>query len=1831
MKKTWKRWLGTVAAALVTSTAMAQRPDDIRVATTRGQSPNYAESDEATIQAGRASASASGIQPTQFVQSVDPGDVFEDALGGGYYAENGGVGFASTSKPIGDIIWRVGRQNLDSFGYNGGYTNINAFVPLSSDGTNSVLFLNPRVNMTDYRKGGANVGLGYRFYDPGDDRVYGMSGWWDYDSGHRGSYHNMGMHLESIGRWMSLRGGFAIPVGKDQHEFDSVLGNAQFVGNQVVATRTTFFEQSYANYNAEISTPLPGLARYGFDIGTGIYFLNATGKGGEIVGTSFRTQAQVTEDLWINGTYTYDSQFKSQFSLNMEVSFPDGPPSRWFRRNPVQSALTATALRNYRIAVSDENKVTTEVLTNPGGGGGGGNSGQPITIAFIDPDATVAGNGSQALPFMSLADYMSLSAADRAAFDIIYVQRRDDLSDVNLNTTLTLLDYQKILGDGILPDGTRPQLVSGQGSVTLPGTNGPLPLLSNSAAPGLPVITLNDANEVSGFTIDGTGTAAGIVGTGIDSFNIHDVFIQNVTDGIVISSNTTANLSSSVQDYGVIQDVTVTSSSTGDLVASNRGISITHSAGTLDLLVRNNTISGFRGEDANGNGVLDPSEDTNNNGLLDVGEDIDFDAILDPDEDKNSNAVLDRGIGIEIVGTGGTINANDPTNPTRPTGIDNNTFDENGNGLSVRANPGSTINATVASNTATNGTDVNGRAFELIADGGILNLFDVANNTATGGLGDGLVIVNQNGGTLTVQSSVLGNSAFSNNVFTNNGGDGLKLLVSGATLTIADLSGITFSNNSGDGLELQALTGGVLNVTNPMTGSSFTNNGENGLNVNAAGGTINIQIGDPVADIPLGNTFTGNGESGLVFNTSNNGVINTGLFLNQASNNGADGVQFNVNTGQINVTGISGNTLTNNRDNGLSILSTAGGVFETPFISDNSFNDNDEAGMFIGGSGGLINGIVELGSVTRNTFNRTVRGTAGIEFGTDDVLTHLSLTQNEFIGGNPATTFGVGGTIRDGGLVMSVGSVNPLDANTFTNNRDAHIGLIMEGNSVNNIEIDSATFTGAIDVPGTLNFLGDGVTLILADTSTLTGHIRDSQFLNNAGDGARLFVSGNNDAGNDGTPAAMFQNFEVTDNLFQGNGDDGLHVERRERGQFNNLLIQDNTLTANLDDGLFINVAGVSQGNLANGLPDTIEILENDITNNIGDGIEFRLESDADLLANLDLNLIDGNQRDGIYVSENINEARDSRSLTGRWTRNEITDNGFSGIQIQSRVGNSNNDLEAGMGLIIGDSTINAVGTLTDQGNLISGNNLDGIQFTGVGTMMIGNNVITANGTANNPNAPLDLRTYNNAGINIQGQEDEDPSLLANNVSGEFPVPFDDLDAPGIASQDVIIRSNLISANVGDGIRWINEGGFDGSLARATIGDPSNFLTQGITSRLVAVNNEITLNQGRGITALSRPGDVDVTDLDNTDPNRAPSIQNLLGSVVGDLTLIGNHVKGNTQEGIYVVTTNSRTQSAVSPSSDLLDQTGETFTDVFLRADVHNNQVIGNGGGVANFPATGLVVRVGTTSGNYGPNTDGGFATTTPNPEDLNGDGVLDFDTNGDGILNANVNNQFFGGISMSATGNVFDGNAGNDVLFHSFASTIDPTGSSGTWTTTQFGPFSWFGDPLSRLDLIFANNRFGSIEANNARAIIVDVNQPGAYYNNAEGDWKSRTIRNDATTGPFNSGTRLRNAQRLASRYLTHAFPLDPIPPVPPASIIILYPGMGDSTFRVRGTGNAYTDQGLGAVNLSDIFILDDPAADGLGDPTIVDSEFEANGVFPLIPNATGSFGELPWGWGEF
>lgn len=365
-------------------------------------------------------------------------------------------------------------------------------------------------------------------------------------------------------------------------------------------------------------------------------------------------------------------------------------------------------------------------------------------------------------------------------------------------------------------------------------------------------------------------------------------------------------------------------------------------------------------------------------------------------------------------------------------------------------------------------------------------------------------------------------------------------------------------------------------------------------------------------------------------------------------------------------------------------------------------------------------------------------------------------------------------------------------------------------------------------------------------------------------------------------------------------------------------------------------------------------------------------------------------------------------------------------------------------------------------------------------------------------------------------------------------------------------------------------------------------------------------------------------------------------------------------------------QNQISPSNNVFGIDGMSISNgeslraqgiggdiVRLRLDIHDNQIIANGRDVLDLPGTGLVIRVGTSGGGgvFGgyvapiddPNTGTAarpanyFATSGSNAEDLDGDGVLDNDLDGDGYLDAAP--VIGSGISASVTGNLFDGNFGHDLLFHSFTATFNPVDTEGTWTPPTFddmgmltdpGEFTvdtFQPDPLARFDLILSNNFFNSIEPNNNDQTIgtspgnAGEADAGAYYNNDEPEFKSREIDTDNPGGgPFTLTARLRNATRFASRYITNGG-LPPFPGETPANEngIFKYPGLGNSTFRVRGMGNAYTDQGLGAVGLDQIFIFDEPEL--VGDPDLIDAAFEANGVFPSAGDLNLS---LPWGWDD-
>ncbi|MCA9081314.1 MAG: hypothetical protein KDA58_12195, partial [Planctomycetaceae bacterium] len=701
----------------------------------------------------------------------------------------------------------------------------------------------------------------------------------------------------------------------------------------------------------------------------------------------------------------------------------------------------------------------------------------------------------------------------------------------------------------------------------------------------------------------------------------------------------------------------------------------------------------------------------------------------------------------------------------------------------------------------------------------------------------------------------------------------------------------------------------------------------------------------------------------------------------------------------------------------------------------------------------------------------------------------------------------------------------------------------------------------------------------------------------------------------DGNTISQNGSFPGTPNTFFGlNQFHGIRLTRRSDGQFNNLLIARNTLSlngndatgaiANFSNGIYMEASGVDRLAQPNQQADTINITQNEISRNLGDGIEFHLIGDADVAVDILGNNITENGRhvnaagnlvvandaaNGIQVTENAIYS-DSRSIVGTWQQNNISGQTNDGIALDGNFG----DIPTGTRLLIGSANLNPVGSYDPLGNNISDNDGDGIQVTQGGLLTIGNNLIDRNGT-------LLAGDFVNAGVNIDGPSDSLGGLIA-----VFPTPI--YNQP---FQDILVVSNQIAENVGDGIEWLNDGGRDEILFTSN-------------AKLVAQNNNILRNQGRGVDLLIRPGDNNLTDdTEDTDPASTAVTQGvLLGIINGDVSLLDNNISQNGQEGIYVVATNASAQGQRENSQTTLIQTGTIDSVYQLRLDIHGNTVVGNGQNVVNFPATGLVVRVGTTGG--GVNSigyAGGFATDGVNPEDLNGDGILDNDLNGDGYLNAaNLQSTFggllpVGGISASITNNYFNGNFGDDILFHSYTSTVNPAGTAGnagTFTVTNYDT-----DPLARLDLIFTDNTFGSIAANNIDRPITPDNEVGAFYNNGEGNFKSRT----ANTF-FNNAARRRNATRLASNYSTNV-PIDTAALNP----AFLFPGMGDSTFRVIGGLNQFVDPALGVVTLDQIFTLDDPAGDPLGNLTIVDEQFEAMGV----PFSGGNQfrGELPFGWG--
>lgn len=1524
MKKTWKRWLGTVAAALVTSTALAQSPNGAGVATTRGQSPQYSE--EGLIRMGHPSASATGrgVRQTQYEPAINPEAVFEDYRSGGgyapqgqggappqvggdyptqndggYYNERQVPGFAPL-RSINDVQWRVGHQGLDTLGYKGETTNLNAFVPLMSDDSQNLLFFVPRVNFFSSGNAntgdvGGNLGLGLRHFDPANHRIYGISGWWDYDPGHQRIYNQAGLSLESLGKYSSLRFNANVPLEKSTDITSAAsLGSPFFQGNNIAYFYNFQRESSYQNYQLEIASPIPLLGRYGAEWAVSGYGLVANAKGApNSAGIAGRLELQVSEDFWINATVSNDKIYGTNTGINFELTLPNGPQTRWLRLNRSRDKMLSSVKRTYRVSTAINAVQETQFFLNS-------KNGAAIQVAHIDPEAASVGTGAVLNPFGSVADYMA--NAGRAGFDIIYVGRNADGSDTDLNTGIEVLGCQRLLGTGTLADGSVHQFVTldrGDGGTlfNLPGfgnsnlqSTGANPFMTNSAAPvGTPVVSINgNITEVTGFQFDASGTANVIQSAiPVDGFAITNNTFQNAIDAINIVSDTSPVLGitttlppsrSPGENYGIVTNNTIDGAlgTPGGMV---NGIVIDHVGGTgaeaLHLRVTDNTLSTL------------------------------------------------TGTGIDVTAEAGTQIVANATS----FGFQDNTITSAGQGILARSTGAGTIfDLTVQNNTITNSTDVVdplnpelGAGMGFLADnGGAFNFNLVTNNRVTnvlGGGGRGGAFVAESGGTMTFTPDVVGDPVFFANTFTGNGDDGLLFEATGAgsAITLQEVLNNTFTNNGASGLDFMALAGGSVS-SGPITGNTMTGNTEDGLSGTAdgAGSVLDLQIGS--ADPLLGlNVITGNQENGIDLLSSNGATLTAPIVRNTITGNTLDGIHYALDTTTHDIIDIQQNTITDNGDGGIDIVADTATINDI-FIDANTIDRNlaGDGVRFLAIDSSVANQLViSNNSVSSNALN-------GINIEIDNT----SINDLVIIDNNQGTAFAAG--------TLNVDYFNAIFTTSIDNNSSPGLNVasvVIDISPVGQIWrpeitpfINQFNVTGLSDVTVGLTAI-DGVAVpagtvpfplpnggVPLNTSTIDFDFNDF----NPGEtfdyrlshslpggpmelGTTLVGSTMTVTLEDGRSAsAVFTagSFNVTQAFAQSfagisaNGLDGIRIAPSNGSSITSMTIDNNTIDANGTNGIEIIPVNSTLPTLGN--PGVIS--NNTITNNVaGDGVRLVNPGTNGTPIALDFtnNTISGHAA-GLGINVQIDDQ--ASSFVSTLTQNTITNNALGGTRFAA-------SQAATLFLTIGGADPTLGNTYTGNGDFnLSIDLVDSASLPGL--TLIQNNSFTDAVDGPNPDflgEGIVLRATDNTAMrNVQILDNTITGNANDGIQGVFNGNAQIHSAGNPLTGGLLIQRNIIGTaadpNGGDGIHLLRDGN---AIVRAIIGDAVD-----ITQR-----NSIIGNTQHGLNIETRGGDA--------------------AGAIGTFVSVGNNLfDGNGIDNIHIETFDSSTT-----------QVDLTLNDIFRAVD----------------------------------------------------------------------------------------------------------------------------------------------------------------------------------------------------------------------------------------------------------------------------------------------------------
>lgn len=924
-----------------------------------------------------------------------------------------------------------------------------------------------------------------------------------------------------------------------------------------------------------------------------------------------------------------------------------------------------------------------------------------------------------------------------------------------------------------------------------------------------------------------------------------------------------------------------------------------------------------------------------------------------------------------------------------------------------------------------------------------------------------------------------------------------------------------------DGVQINGLSGNLTIANN--TFDHIQRDGVQINNVTSLGNTLTFSD----------NTFDEIGESGIRIDTFN--AENTFNFINNTFTNVGpvvstegigDGIALFNGSNAIVGTGGTFNFTNNNIDS-----VTGNGINITDVIDPEavfSFNENTINNPGINGLA-FVNSLGAL-DFLGGTFTGAANG-AGFLFDVDG-------------GGSEAltlTNFAASG--NDIGVVINASNGTDLELVINDNLFDSNVSHGIQINAADaGTEIQLTSFAGNT----VTNNGGRGLEINgLADT-VIDAVVVENLFQNNAEGG---LVATTFDGELNATIGGVARTIGVEpgkvtfpQNQFLDNGEVGIALAYTGDGT-GRFDIQDNIVTGTTNgatvtpfegDGIHVRLAADDTLQLSTAfLPEGSTIAGNEVGSltdatlgNAGDGIELFAE-DNSFVGGLDIvnNTTGNNGQNGIRVAAN-----DSSFINNVLIENNVSsNNGSDGVEIFASE----------------SAAIFATAPFGIRNNEITNNNANGVTLTTAADATINvdifQNEITDNTldgilTQDFPNTTSDLASISGSitdnEIVNNGANGINLSAVLNGLSvADNQINFNglygiDIGGPGRAT---FLRNEIIGNGTNAGAR-----GSSGGINIDNRGFKDLFFAQNNVFQNTGDGVRIVNNGFAGLFGFTLQFDSNTVEA-NTD--RGFSVLNQ-GTATTDLILTNNTIAANQDEGVFVVNTSSTTQTLdqnIDPINDAnLNADGSVTASATLNLIVEDNQIVNNGGG-NNNEANGLVLLVGTTDGGYAFDEDGGFF--------------------GEG----------FGGIGATINRNVLTGNAGDDIFIRSFVSTVTPeTGTEFDQDENEFNPAGFQGDPLARLDLIFG------VGANANFFDSVNLNSPGAFYNDDDPVFKSR-IEDDG--GPFNSGTRNRNAQRLAARNVDiGGTQLDPQFTIGDSDDF-LFAGLGQSTFRLLNDAADFAD----------------------------------------------------------